>query len=275
MSESGEFYRQKTTPEQDLERLKRITYPNVVSEAVLAPFPLEEKKVLDVGSGPNTGLAEYVARRGGMYVPLELRADALSQMQSTLQAEGVSFYGVQGDVLELPFKDEAFDVVHQRFLFMNLTPETRVRALRELLRVAKNNLVFIEYNWRTFMSTKDQATVEHCKKLVFAAFARFSIDPYMGEKFPQLLDTSEPALTYQVQKFSREEAVENTPELILNLRSLGDAVENVLHDDELAEKLKRLADELERQPIAFEPPEIVVATVTKSTPSDAENVSIE
>lgn len=111
--EGPEFYRRKESLGADLDCLKKIEYPNFVSETELGTFDLERKTVLDSGSGPNIGLAEYVARRGGMYVPLELRADALLSMQSTLNAKEVPFLGVRGDVRNLPFANETFDVVHQ------------------------------------------------------------------------------------------------------------------------------------------------------------------
>ncbi|MDE1919265.1 MAG: class I SAM-dependent methyltransferase, partial [Patescibacteria group bacterium] len=163
--EKKEFYKQKTSPKEDLERLKKIEYPNLVSETILDRFPLEGKKMLDSGSGPNTGLAEYVAGKGGMYVPLELRTDTLSNMQQALAAEQVPFYGVQGDVRNLPFADDTFDLVHQRFVFMNILPETRAQSLRELLRVGKRDFVFLEYDWGTLSSNEDPDRIERFRTL--------------------------------------------------------------------------------------------------------------
>jgi len=259
---NAEFYKQKASPQEDLDRLKKIEYPNFVSESVLSNFLLKGKKVLDSGSGPNAGLAEYVAHQGGMYVPLELRADALASMQDTLNAEGVPFYGVRGDARKIPFDNETFDIVHQRFVFMNIAPETRVAALQELLRVGKKDFVFLEYNWRTLASTESPEVIERFRELMFEAFSRFSIDPYMGEKFADMFEAANPALKYDVRHFRRKESLENNTELIMSMRGMGDVVKNVLHDAELAEKFKELAEELERDPIAFEPPEIVVATLT-------------
>lgn len=262
--EGSEFYKQKASPEEDLKRLEEVQYPNFVSQTILNGFPMEGKRMLDSGSGPNTSLAEYVADRGGMYVPLDLRTDALSSMQETLSAEDIPFYGVQGDVRNLPFGDATFDMVHQRFVFMNIKPETRTEALKELLRVGKGNFVFLEYNWRTLASTESPEVIERFRELMFEAFSKFSTDPYMGEKFSELFADVDPTLKYNLQSFKREESIDNNPELIMNVRGMGGAVENVLHDTELAEKFKKLASELEQHPIAFVPPEVVVATVRKA-----------
>ena len=82
--EKKEFYGQKEIPEEDIERLKVIEYPNFVSETLLSELNLSDKKVVDVGAGPNARLAEYVTRRNGVYVPVDLRIDVLKEMRRQL-----------------------------------------------------------------------------------------------------------------------------------------------------------------------------------------------
>jgi ubiquinone/menaquinone biosynthesis C-methylase UbiE len=118
--EGKEFYEQKEIPQEEIERLKRIEYPNFVSVAMLDGLALEGKTILDSGAGPNTRLAEFISKRGGMYVPMDIRSDVLADMKEKLNQENMPFYGVRGDVRALPFADKSFDIVHQRFVLMNI-----------------------------------------------------------------------------------------------------------------------------------------------------------
>jgi SRSO17 transposase len=83
----------------------------------------------------------------------------------------------------------------------------------------------------------------------------------MGEKFKELFDEVNPRLEYSLQSFKREENVANTPELILNIRGFYQVAKNLLKDEGLAEEAKKLIEELEKSPIKFTPPEIVVAII--------------
>lgn len=258
--ENREFYKQVEIPKEEIERLKRIEYPNFVSETLLNDFDLENKKVLDEGAGSNAKLAEFVFRKKGMYVPLDIRADMLKEMKGALRDIEIPFYGVKADVKALPFADKSFDVVHQRFVLMNIAPETRKQALIETLRVAKENVLLIEYNWETMKSTENPEIIERFRELAFKVFAKFSTDPYMGEKFEDLFKEVSSDLNYSLQSFKREEDVANVPELILMLRQFyGEAKK--LKDEVLAKGFNDLIEKLEKSPIKFAPPEIVVATI--------------
>ncbi len=261
--EKGEFYTQNTISQEEIGRLEKIEYPNFVSETILNRLNLTDKKVLDSGAGPNAKLAEFVARKGGRYVPVDIRADVLQQMQSNLRGSGTPFYGVQSDVRNLPFTDGSFDVVHQRFVFMNIAPASRRRALEELLRVGKENLILLEYNWRKLRSTDNPKTIDKLRELAFSLFSKFSIDPYMGEQFDGLLRDVDPDLHYSLQGFEPPEDAGNTPELMLHLRGMYRGAKDGLRDEALAEEFRKLIEELEASPIAFVPPEVVAAFVVR------------
>ena len=258
-----EFYVQKELPQEEIERLKQIEYPHLASEVLLNQFNLEGQKILDVGAGPNTKLAEFVAGKKGVYMPLDIRIDMLKEMRVKLFITDIPFFGITGDVKALPFANETFDFVHQRFVLMNIAPETRKKALEEALRVGKENILLLEYNWKTFRSTKNPETIERFKDLAFQMFARFSIDLYMGEKYRELLDSVDPHLNYSLRSFKREEGVADTVELILILRIFYQGAKNVLKDENLAEESRKLREELEKSPIKFVPPEIVTAIIKK------------
>lgn len=259
-----EFYKQQEIPREEIERLKQIEYPNFVSETLLNEFDLERKRMLDVGSGPNIKLAEFVARKRGMYVPLDIRGDVLKEMKDGLANNETPFYGVRGDVKLLPFADNSFDIVHQRFVLMNVAPETRAKALGEILRVSKKDILLLEYNWRTLKSAESPKIIDRFRDLSFQMFAKFSTDPYMGEKFEQLFNEVDPHLNYSLQNLKREESADNMPELMLNLRGFYKGAKDFLKDEKLAEDFKKLIEELKKSPIKFAPPEIVAAVINKN-----------
>lgn len=259
----NEFYKDAEVPQEEIDRMKTIEYPTYVSETVLGAIDLTDKKVLDSGAGPNPSLAEFVDRKKGIYVPFDIRGDVLKEMQTKLEAEMVPFYGVRGDVRSLPFGDEAFDVVHQRFVLMNISEGSRKQATEELLRVCKDSLVLLEYNWRTLRSEKHPEFIERFKQIAFKLFTAFSTDPYMGEKLEDFVSTTAPSRECSIERFQRPEDVGNTTELILNLKAFYNAAKNVLKDEAYANDILEMIAELEESPIEFAPPEIVVAVIKK------------
>ena len=261
--ENREFYTQKEIPEEEIERLKQVEYPNLVSETLLSDFDLRGKSVLDVGAGSNVKFAEFVFGKDAKYVPLDIRADILGAMKEGLEETGVPFYGVRADVKSLPFTDGEFDIVHQRFVLMNIAPNSRKQAMQEVLRVGKSNVLLLEYNWRTLTSSENPKIIERFRNSAFKIFNRFSVEPFMGEKFEELFTEVDLNLNFSLRHFKREESVANIPELILNLRGFYQTARDILKDDDLAKEFKKLIEELEKSPVKFVPPEIVAAIIKK------------
>ncbi|KAI8802772.1 S-adenosyl-L-methionine-dependent methyltransferase [Cladochytrium replicatum] len=93
-------------------------------------------KVLDVGCGTGLWLCE-MARDfpAGEYYGVDLKLNAWAE---TFQRVGGNFTITIGNVLEkLPFDDNTFDYVHQRFLWHNIPEEMWPHAIAELTRVTK------------------------------------------------------------------------------------------------------------------------------------------
>ncbi len=107
------------------------------SAAYLLPRLRRGMTVLDVGSGPGTitcDLAGLVSP--GTVTALETSAETIALTEVEAQARGVGNveYAV-GDVHELPFDDDRFDVVHAHQVLQHVGDP--VRALREMRRVCK------------------------------------------------------------------------------------------------------------------------------------------
>jgi len=94
-------------------------------------------KILDVGCGPGTitvDIAKLVPQ--GHITGLEYTSEPLSQARAFAQDNGVSNVDFAvGDIHELDFPDNSFDVVHAHQVLQHIRDP--IQALREMRRVAK------------------------------------------------------------------------------------------------------------------------------------------
>ncbi|MDQ0031600.1 methyltransferase domain-containing protein [Arthrobacter bambusae] len=107
------------------------------SAAFVIPHLTAGTSVLDVGCGPGSitcDFAELVAP--GKVVGLDRSVEIVAQAASLAAERGVeNVEFVTGNIYDLDFEDETFDVVHAHQVLQHLTDP--VAALREMRRVAK------------------------------------------------------------------------------------------------------------------------------------------
>ncbi|MBR7742743.1 methyltransferase domain-containing protein [Phycicoccus sp. BSK3Z-2] len=106
------------------------------SAAALLPLLRPGDTLLDVGSGPGTitaDLAGIVAP--GRTTALEATDEALGLTAAELHRRGVAADLVVGDVHDLPFPDDTFDVVHAHQVLQHVADP--VLALTEMRRVCR------------------------------------------------------------------------------------------------------------------------------------------
>ena len=107
------------------------------SAAYLLPHLRPGLSLLDIGSGPGTitvDLAERVAP--GQLTAVELTEAALAVTRAEVERRGLhSARLVTGDVHELPFPPDSFDVVHAHQVLQHVADP--VTALREMVRVCR------------------------------------------------------------------------------------------------------------------------------------------
>ena len=106
------------------------------SAAYLLPRLAPGLRLLDVGCGPGTitlDLASSVAP--GEVVGIDASADVISEARRSAEAVGGPVRFEVGDVYELAFDDDTFDVVHAHQVLQHLADP--VAALRELRRVLR------------------------------------------------------------------------------------------------------------------------------------------
>ncbi|MET7397585.1 methyltransferase domain-containing protein [Dactylosporangium sp. NPDC005572] len=103
------------------------------SAAYLLPVLRPDQHLLDVGAGPGTITAD-LAGRVGRVTALEATADALDVTRGGAGHLATVDFAV-GDVHELPFPDDSFDVVHAHQVLQHVADP--VLALREMARVCR------------------------------------------------------------------------------------------------------------------------------------------
>jgi SAM-dependent methyltransferase len=91
--------------------------------------------LLDVGTGNGANVAIPAAKEGAVVTGLDITPELLELARRHASEAGVEVDWVEGDAMELPFPDDAFDRVVSTFGVM-LVPDHR-RGLRELVRVCR------------------------------------------------------------------------------------------------------------------------------------------
>ncbi len=103
---------------------------------LLARLPADAR-VLDVGCGPGTITADLAARvPGGEVVAIDAAGDVLALARAEAGRRGLANLSFEvGDVYELGFDDDTFDVVHAHQVLQHLSDP--VAALKEMRRVCR------------------------------------------------------------------------------------------------------------------------------------------
>lgn len=164
--------------ESEIKRMNEFEWPLEVSAEIL-PKNLDGKIVADIGAGPNTNLGKIVEQRGGKYIAL----DRNFKMTGTQKQENKT---VQGDIFHLPFRDKEIDILHTRFVVMNIPENKRAEAICELARSGKQNII-MDYDWKSFHSENPeiQTFAKNARQLAEMA----GTDLYFGGKLKKFIES--------------------------------------------------------------------------------------
>jgi len=100
-------------------------------------------KVLDIGSGPGNE-AIFLAKQGMKVTGIDISPDAIVIAKDLANIQAVNdIKFIQGDALELAFKNNTFDVINDTFVFHHFKKSIRKRYAREVNRVLKNKGIFV------------------------------------------------------------------------------------------------------------------------------------
>lgn len=100
-----------------------------------------ELKILEVGS--NIGLQLRHLHHAGFknLTGLELQRNAVEEAK--MNVPGVDF--IQGSALDLPFKDNSFDLVFTSGVLIHIAPEDLETVIKEITRVSRKYIWGLEY----------------------------------------------------------------------------------------------------------------------------------
>lgn len=278
------FYGTEGVPSSEINRLQRqAEFANEVSKELLESEELAGKTLLDAGAGSSSaGFAQFVEDRGGQYIPLDLRAEMLHALKEkrgeTDRGEEEGFgAGVQGSIMELPFADESINLAHERFVLMHLSPDERKKAVSELMRVSKEKIFLVEFNWDSLASSSNDPRLLDFKKYSAELQKLSGIEPNMGDRLPELIEAAAPGKAYHLTRFDRDEG-NYTDDFVglaqissdMALRQMPPEDAHSPEDQEKRERLRKLAEEflrlkkeMEESPFVCVPHQIVGAEIEK------------
>lgn len=148
-----------------------------------------DSRILDCGCGPGSvtvGLAQWAP--DGETVGIDLGAEQLEgarALASNLGVENVSFR--QGDIFDLPFEDNSFDVVFSHAVLLHLAdPERALVEIRRVLRpgglVAVRDIVNA-----SIIVWPDEALVRELPRMFRLGAQHFGGNPDIGQELGTLL----------------------------------------------------------------------------------------
>lgn len=102
------------------------------------------KTVLDIGCG--TGALCYVLYKNGLKVTgVDLAEKMVEKSRENLKGTNIKILKVDPSQ-DLPFEDNSFDIVISSYVAHGLKPEARIELYKEAGRVAKEKVIFHDYN---------------------------------------------------------------------------------------------------------------------------------
>ena len=178
-AERGRFYNPNQVSDSEAERLRAMAAPaDIVSLRALGnSVHAGGRVVADLGAGDSTSLgAALTAGNPSLrYLPIDIRPDAVQAQNDQ------GFDAVLAPATDLPLKDHSVDAVHARFLFGWLDAGGAARAVREIVRVAREpaRLVIIDYDWG---EADGPPLLMRWKDDLLDLLTTFGFDPSYGRK---------------------------------------------------------------------------------------------
>lgn len=134
---------------------------------------LSDKKILDVGCGCGDWLRFFAEMRGNSQnlIGIDITSHRISR--AGLVNPAIKF--VAGDVTELPFPNNSFDIITQFFTFEHLLENSDLeKAAKEVSRVLKDQGIFIWFDLLPF-SHSSELTRGYALRDVEKLFSKFKL----------------------------------------------------------------------------------------------------
>ena len=103
------------------------------------------KEILEAGSGTGR-ISLRLAEDGADVTLLDIAPTATKIARSFFREENLEAKIVRGDIFEIPFRDNLFDVVWNAGVIEHFSEKDRVLVLKDMIRVCKKNGLIISLN---------------------------------------------------------------------------------------------------------------------------------
>jgi SAM-dependent methyltransferase len=141
-------------------------------KSLLEPAAFDGKLVLDAGCG-NGRYSYWAARWGARVIGLDLTAAVESARRNTGEVEAIQI--VQGDLFDLPFADETFDIIYSIGVLMHTGDAARATAsLARKLRPGGSLTAHLYGRGNLVYETVDRLLRAHTTRLSIPELERFT-----------------------------------------------------------------------------------------------------
>lgn len=250
------------TPEE-ADRLKRWMYPDTVSKnlfnSLLRLKNIRNPIVVDVGAGPNTNLGTWLTEEhGGRYIAIDIDDRSLKEHAD----KGRETHKLDVAASPLPFEDNAIDVAHARFLLMHLSKEKRRHVIREMLRVSREAVILLDWDWNSVGGTP---LVERFKAYALTFCERRGVEPFIGSRIIEEVSKAAQEMGISVRSYKGDDLRKEGAyyaELIDLMRTMISIEGNSPEAETILKEL--IAENKKQSPAPFRSASISVAVVSKN-----------
>lgn len=157
----------------------------------------EYNTILDIGCG--TGALCYVLNKTGLQVTGVVTAiNMVEKSKEKLKETNVQIEKVNPNE-KFPFKDKSFDIVISFYVIHGLKPKERAFVYKEASRLAKEKVIFHDYNQNRALLTTIVEWFERGDYFNFIKNAKNEMDKYFGDI--KIIDVYERAAWYILTPF--------------------------------------------------------------------------
>lgn len=153
---------------------------------------IKYKTVLDIGCG--TGALPYVLYKNGLKVTgIDVAEKMIKKSKDKLKDTDVEIYKVDPGK-PFPFEDKSFDLVISSYVAHGLKGEERIHLYKEAARLAKEKVIFHDYNKNRALTTTIIEWLERGDYFNFIKVAEKEMEEYF--KSVRVIDVYERAAWY-------------------------------------------------------------------------------
>lgn len=250
--EAQNIYEKGFSSPEEIERLKNLDFPFYVSTELLRD-DLRDKKVADIGSGPNPSLGRWIEEQGGDYLAFDINKTFLENIKKAELDATIA------DCRHLPLEDNSVDIVHLRFVLMHFSAKDRSSIIREALRVTRKEVLILDYDWGDF---KAEGEINEVKNIALELLTQIS-DPFYGAKLKSEIEKANLKSIFKDFTRPRLAYLSELKKMVQALIGLSQKVDptKTKQLQELQTKIEALNEKDES--VTFIPPSIKTAKINK------------